>query len=123
MGKNTYDTIGRPLPNRLNVIMTLHPEIEENIEGSLLFTKTPPAQLLKELEAKGFDTIILAGGATINGLFAKGGLIDEMIVTVEPKLFGAGLPLFKGVSLDQDLELLSHEKINEHAIKLHYKFK
>jgi len=33
------------------------------------------------------------------------------------------LPLFKGVSLDQDLELLSHEKINEHAIKLHYKFK
>ncbi len=121
MGKTTYDTIGRPLPGRLNVIMDLHPDVSQNIEGELEFTNTQPAELLGQIEVRGFDRCIIAGGATINGLFLKAGLVDEIKITVEPKLFGEGLSLFRGADVDLDLKLLSCEKISENSVQLHYR--
>ena len=76
MGKTTYDTIGRPLPDRLNVVMDIEPDTSKNIPGSLEFTKTQPKELVKELAGRGFKSIILGGGATINGLFLKENLTN-----------------------------------------------
>ncbi|HKK54251.1 MAG TPA: dihydrofolate reductase family protein, partial [Patescibacteria group bacterium] len=60
------------------------------------------------------------GGANLNSLFLKNKLIDEMIITIEPKIFGAGLDLFSS-EFDANLELKSVEKINNNAINIKYK--
>jgi hypothetical protein len=43
-----------------------------------------------------------------------------MIITIEPKIFGAGLDLFSS-EFDADLELKSFEKINDNALNIRYK--
>jgi len=121
MGKTTYNTIGRPLPGRLNVVMDLKPDTSKNIPGSLEFTNTQPKELIKELESRGFENIILGGGSTINGLFLKENLIDEIWLTIEPKIFGSGLDLFRGVDVNLDLKLKEVRKLDKNVIQARYK--
>ena len=123
MGRTTYDTIGHPLPGRLNIIMDLKADPTQNIEGVLEFTKTQPSQLIQQLEKRGFQQIILGGGATINGLFLKENLIDEIWLTIEPKIFGQGLSLFKDINVDLDLELIEIKQLDKNVIQVKYKIK
>lgn len=121
MGQTTYDTIGRPLHGRLNVVMNPQPDTSKNIPGTLEFTNTQPPELLKELEARGFGTVIIGGGSIINGLFLSQGLLDEVWLTIEPRLFGEGLPLFKGVDVNVDLQLLEVMKLDENVLQVRYR--
>ncbi len=119
MGSRTFDAIGRALPGRLNVVMTRRPEQYESAEN-LVFWSGCPRSLLDDLNAKGFETVVLAGGATINSLFARDGLIDELYLTIAPKLFGQGLSLF-AESLDLDLELKEVRCLQAQTILLIYR--
>jgi len=121
MGETTYDTIGRPLPGRLNVVLSLEPAKREHIPDSLEFTNKSPQEILAGLAGRGFETAILGGGATINGLFLKENLIDEIWLTIEPKIFGDGISLFKGADTDLNLNLLSVEKIDADVLQARYK--
>ena len=93
MGSRTYDTIGGPLPNRRNIILTRDPKRKSKWDN-LEFVDKSPAALLRYLEQEGFSEAVLAGGPTINSLFAREKLIDEVIVTVSPVVFGYGTSLF-----------------------------
>ena len=122
MGWNTYKTLGKPLPGRTIVVMTEH--TQENIEtenGRVLFHSGTPKQILDDLAKESFAEVIIAGGPYTNGWFLRENLIDEVKLTVEPVLFGEGLPLLVGVNTNQKMELVSVEKLNENVISLHYK--
>ena len=120
MGSQTYAPIGKPLPNRFNVVLTRHPE-KYTEKPNLKFSSDPPHEILAFLASKGYRTAILAGGATINTLFLRARLIDEMILTITPKLFGKGLSLFSE-SIDVELELLSYNLLESGHIMLRYRF-
>ena len=121
MGKTTYDTIGKPLPGRLNMVMDFDVSKYENIPGALEYTNKKPEEIIAELESRGFKEMIVGGGATINGLFLSQGLIDEIWLTVEPKVFGNGLSLFKGADVNLDLELIEVKKLDDNVIHVRYK--
>lgn len=121
MGETTYNTIGRPLPGRLNLILSQEPQKKENIPDSLEFIKAEPKEICAMLEKRGFETVILGGGAMVNGSFLKENLIDEIWLTIEPKIFGEGLPLFNGANVDANLELISIEKIADNVLHVRYK--
>ncbi|MBI5023261.1 MAG: dihydrofolate reductase [Candidatus Magasanikbacteria bacterium] len=123
MGETTYNTIGRPLPGRLNVVLSLSPDTSQNIPGVLEFTSTPPRELLQELAGRGFNSVIIGGGATINGLFLKENLIDEVWLTIEPRIFGEGLSLFKGADVNLDLELLEVKQLDSNVLQVRYEVK
>ena len=53
------------------------------------------------------------GGAHISTSFLKAKLIDELWLTIEPKIFGTGGSLVINENLDIELRLLSVEKVNE----------
>jgi dihydrofolate reductase len=118
MGEKTFKTFPSPLPNRLNVVFTL----EKNPPGTegVRWVTGEPEKVIEQLESEGYKSAILGGGAYLNGLFLKKGLIDEIIVTVEPKIFGDGLSLFSG-DFDVNLQLLEMEKLNENSMVLKYK--
>lgn len=121
MGRKTYETFGRPLPGRRIIVMTR--QVRENIngDGTVEFTDTSPQEILKKLESEGREEVILAGGPTINKLFLEANLIDEIKLSVEPKIFGSGLALFEGAVTDRTLELIEIKNITPHVLVLHYR--
>jgi len=119
MGSATYDTIGRPLPGRKNIVLTRKTDRISNKEN-LFFTNQKPAEILEALRLENFDHVILIGGAQINYLFARESLIDEMILTYCPKIFGTGLAVFSE-EISMDLNLLSIENLDENVVCVHYK--
>ncbi len=118
LGSTTYDSIGRPLPNRKNVVLTRNKERVSNAEN-LIFTSQSPEEILDDLENQGYSSVALIGGSTINTLFAQKNLIDEIYITIVPRLFGEGLSLFNN-SLDLQLELLETETIEDGYLLLKY---
>jgi dihydrofolate reductase len=119
MGSRTYATIGKPLPGRLNVIFSRHPERLPQGEG-VLFTRSAPRDLLNDLWARGYKKTILGGGPMINSIFARDRLIDEILVTVSPRIFGSGLTLF-AEPLDLNLSLISTDRLDHDTVLLHYR--
>jgi dihydrofolate reductase len=119
MGSKTFDTFGNPLPNRKNVILTRNKNRISEWEN-LIYTDKKPAEILKNLEKEGYSNAVLAGGATINSLFAREKLIDEIIVTISPKIFGYGISLFSD-QISMELELKEVERVETDLVCLKYK--
>lgn len=121
MGSKTFDTIGRALPARKNIVMTRDKtRISDNKD--LIFTDQTPSQIVKKLKAQGFESAALIGGSVINTLFLKENLITQLHIAVVPQLFGKGLSLFHE-TLDTKLDLVDVKKIDKDHVLLKYKVK
>lgn len=122
MGNNTHKTLGRNPLARLNIVMTRSPELQTSIPDQLEFTSDEPKKILADLAKRRFREVIICGGAEINSLFLLDDLIDELWVTIEPKLFGRGLGLFTDMNLDQNLELITEpERLGKNSILVKYR--
>jgi len=71
------------------------------------FLSGSPEEILKKIEESGFSKIIICGGGEINGLFASVGLVNEIFISVCPRVLGEGIPLFGSFKPKLKLELLS----------------
>ncbi|MDI6777676.1 MAG: dihydrofolate reductase family protein [Patescibacteria group bacterium] len=118
MGDKTFFTFKNPLPGRLNVVFTLekNPPKQENVK----WVTGEPKKVLAELEEMGYKSAILGGGTYMNSQFLERKLIDEIWLTIEPKIFGDGLGVFGG-DFDVDLKLVGVEKLNKNSIAVKYK--
>lgn len=119
MGSRTFDTIGHPLPGRRNIVYTRN-KARVSEQENLVFTDAGPWEILAELEKEGYTEAVLAGGSMVNSLFAEAGAIDEILVTVCPKIFGFGLSVFNEM-VSMDLLLESVERLGDHMVSLKYK--
>lgn len=119
MGSKTFDTLDRPLPGRRVIILTRKKD-RATPWDNVVFTDLPPNKLLTSLEKEGYSHVVVSGGATINALFAKQGLIDELILTYSPTIFGSGVPLFAG-DVSMDLALMKVSRMGDNLIYVHYK--
>jgi dihydrofolate reductase len=115
LGYNTYKTIGRPLPDRLNIV---YASSDVNIEGAEI-TQKEPADLVKDLENRGFKEVAICGGTTIFTMFMEAGLVDKLYITIESVVFGAGMTLFNK-KFEKKLELVSMQKLGEQTVLLEY---
>lgn len=114
MGANTFETFGKPLKGRLNIVYSRN----KQYEGVEVTTKEP-AELLKDLEARGFKEVAICGGATIYTMFMKAGVVDTLCLTIEPLLFGSGVSIFNE-PLEQHLTLLSAKNLSNNVLLLEY---
>lgn len=119
MGSKTYDTIGKPLPGRLNIVMTRNKERKSKWDN-LIYTDASPQSLLADLKKRGYSEVILAGGRTINDIFGQENLIDEIDLTIAPKIFGSGMSLFSR-KLELELELLHLTELEPNVVYLKYR--
>jgi len=66
MGRKTYESIGKPLPGRINVILSrdwsYHPKFTE--KNDVLGASSLP-QALSYLQSKGHDDIFIIGGGSL----------------------------------------------------------
>jgi len=121
MGSKTFDTIGKVLQGRKNIVLT-RDKTRTSQSRDLIFTSQTPKEIINELETQGFASVALIGGSVVNTLFMKENLIDEVHVTIVPRLFGKGLSLFNE-TLDTLLELMDIEKIDHGHVLLKYRVK
>ncbi len=81
-----------------------------------------PRAVIADLEKQGITEILLVGGSELNAAFFKENLINEIYLTIEPKIFGEGLPLAQGIPLEVELRLLKCKQINpQGTLLLHYR--
>ena len=106
MGRATYETVRDQIRNRdkesvQRVIMTRRPQefASEAMPGAVEFTNASPQTVHARLAALDQGDCALLGGAQIHALFLQAGLVDELWLTLEPRLFGSGTPLV-GKALD-----------------------
>lgn len=127
MGSKTYEGARRHIKlgrKQLKIVLTRRPSKyrAEVVPGKLEFSSERPAQLIKRLESKGFGQILLLGGGITNALFLKEGLVDELYVTLEPKIFGRGKALIGEKELEVFLELVKIKRLNQKGtLLLRYK--
>lgn len=100
------------------VVVSSNPDFE--VDPGFELVNSPEAAL-KTLEKQGFESVVLTGGATLNAAFAQAGLIDEVILNVEPVIEGKGIPLFKPEDFELTLELIEMKQSKGKTIQLHYK--
>ncbi|MDI3496467.1 MAG: dihydrofolate reductase [Patescibacteria group bacterium] len=118
MGENTFKTFPSPLKNRLNVVFSYEKNLTET-EG-VKWVSGKASQVLQNLAQEGYKSALLGGGATINSLFLKEKLVSEIVLTIEPKIFGNGLSLFNQ-DFNIDLTLKEVRKLNNNTIMLRYR--
>lgn len=115
MGANTYATIGRPLPNRRNLVYSRELIDTPGVE----VVTEPPDALLARLEREGHDTVAICGGQTIYDAFLQAGVVNEIYLTIEPLLFGTGISLMR-TTFSAQLKLQEVKKLNDHTVMVHY---
>lgn len=118
-GRNTYKTFGdRPLPGRLNIVMTRDPKDKENDKPGVVefFLNKKPKEVIDELKKRGIKKVFIGGGSVINSLFLNDCLIDEIWISVQPKVFGTGLKVFTDEKRDINLKLKTAKRSNQTVI-------
>lgn len=80
MGRKTFESIGRPLPNRLNLVLSRSaPQIVESENLKAFATKKELLEFIKKAE----KDVYIIGGASIYTLFADD--IEKWLVTEIPQ--------------------------------------
>lgn len=130
MGRATYDTIGRPLPRRVIVVLTRDSEKQaelarqklkmDYLPNNLRFTSKSPREVLQALLTEGYQQVALCGGASLYQLFTEEDLVDEMFITVEPIEFGEGIKLFKDNKIFGNFQLVKETALNERGTILQH---
>jgi len=116
MGRKTFETIGKPLPERLNIVYSRQPGQEAK---DLRFISKSPRQLIKELGKEGYKEIAICGGASIYTMFMKAGIVNKIYLTVESVVFGKGVRLFNQ-EIEAKLRLERVEKLSKETVLLEY---
>jgi dihydrofolate reductase len=119
MGRKTFDTIGKGLKGRRVIVMTRQQGLQHDDSG-VEYTNLAPKDLVHQLQSEGVEQLVVAGGSAIYRQFMEEGLVTDVFLTVEPILFGHGVPLCT-LPEPQRFELGDVHKLGEHTVLLHYK--
>lgn len=116
MGGETYrisrDFIRQKLATRRRVVVTRDPArwAADHVPDRLEFTSDSPTDIVRRLRAQGHRQCALLGGSQIHSLFLDSGLVDRLLLSVEPRLFGSGTPLLHRAA-DPGLSLEKYERL------------
>jgi dihydrofolate reductase len=120
MGLNTWESIGRPLPNRLNIILSRTAQITESDNIKVLRSKGEVLELAEELDTD----LFIIGGARTYATFAD--VIDKWLVTEVPETvqdadtfmdpgFLNGFTLQQVKTLEGELQVKTYERLQNWA--------
>lgn len=128
MGSKTYDTAKKNMihkPETLRVVMTRRPQTyqDQSIPGQLEFASDTVEELVQRLSDRGYSEGLLIGGAHITKLFLEKNLIQDLLLTLEPYVFGVGRPFAEEGDYLNQMQLLEVKRLNQKGtLLLHYAF-
>ncbi|WP_394836557.1 dihydrofolate reductase family protein [Pendulispora rubella] len=126
MGRETYD-LGRkfgvtnPYPTMEQYVFSR--TLKESPDPAVKVVSENVAGLVRELKNRQGKDIWLCGGADVASQLFTEGLIDEVIVKVNPVLFGSGKTMFSDQVKLTALELVDKKFFNSGVVVLRYRVK
>jgi dihydrofolate reductase len=122
MGSATYEAaraIIQPSADKPRIILTRTPErFAGERQPGLVFSAYTPQEVVRQIRRDGRKSVLLVGGAQTNARFLDNGLVDELVVVIEPLLFGAGAPLVRRLGQTIQLRLVDCERLNSQGTLL-----
>ncbi|WP_256005659.1 dihydrofolate reductase family protein [Pedobacter deserti] len=128
IGRKSYETLQKHVAEHGGEAVPGMPPLQEYVfsntlqqvkDGAVLVSGDSmlEAQRLKEMPGK---DIWLFGGASLNEVMMKAGLVDELWLSVHPILLGSGRPLFTGQDHRSQLTLLESKTYETGLVSLRY---
>lgn len=122
MGRRSFKQSFTNLTKAPIYVLTTDFNLLNNSTKQVIFTNKEPTELIHELKQRKFKNILLLGGQVTNTNFLLQGLVDNVKLTIEPKMFGTGLPLMSYSKTNIKLKLTNIEQLNSQGtIRLCYK--
>ncbi|MEJ5261680.1 MAG: dihydrofolate reductase [Ignavibacterium sp.] len=78
MGRKTFETLGKPLKDRLNVVLTKNPDFKTDFDEVIIFSSLDDA--LQFCRNNNYEKVFIIGGAEIYKLALP--IVDEMIISI-----------------------------------------
>ena len=79
-----------------------------------------PSEALKILMDRGIEEAIVGGGRAVAYSFMRDGLVDYIVIDLQPVAFGVGTPVFGDDVGTPQLRLQESSTLNDDAIRLRY---
>ncbi|HEC73932.1 MAG TPA: dihydrofolate reductase [Methylophaga aminisulfidivorans] len=79
-----------------------------------------PSQALELLSQAGIEEAIIGGGRAVACAFMREGLIDYIVVDLQPSLFGEGISVFGEAIPETQLKLIESQSLNQNTLRLRY---
>ena len=141
MGRKTYETFNQPLPGRVVLVQTKDTltwqqkqadlgtkvkivdnqtdlkTLENDGRTQVWATNLEIDRLHQLLVDTGVKELAVCGGASIYTQWLLSGLVDELYLTVEPIIFGAGVKLFNQ-PVELRFKIVEEKRLNDHGTRL-----
>lgn len=121
-GHNTFKMFGKKLKDRTVIVLGKY-DFDEVVDGIYYFNSVE--KIIDFVNKRRAKKVFICGGSNTNTSFL--GNIQEIYLTIEPKLFGCGMDLFCDTSIGdklyKNIELKKIKKLNKNSIFLNYVLK
>ena len=122
VGRNSFEQVNNPEMGAAlhpkNKIVLSSKEIDLADSDWQLAKSTKEA--LKILEDAGVEEAIIGGGRAVAYSFMSEGLVDYIVIDLQPVAFGEGTAVFGDTIGVAQLKLLDTKPLNENALRLRY---
>ncbi len=127
MGRTTFETVvsfGVEWPYTKPVFVLSHTlnDIPEHLENKVFLVRGSLKEVLRIIHEKGWHTLYIDGGQTIQNFLSEG-LIDEFRITTIPILLGGGTLLFGELDQSIMLEHITSKVFLNQIVQDHYRVK
>ncbi len=124
MGRKTYDIVMDmgvewPYVGLDSYIVTTNKNYEIKTPDTYLLTGDIK-DFVTQLKEKSPKDIWLIGGGHLNTYFINNNLLDQMIISIVPKIIGEGIPLFAHKPAETNWKLIKTETFNTGLVNLTY---
>ena len=121
IGYNAYRLLLEKKFNFLNTKVVVLSKENAGTLGRDVSSASTPQDALNLFATSTSGNVLLAGGMSTLNAFIAAGLIDELILDIEPVLSGGTSGLFPALSKRIQLELIGMRKIGAATMQMHYR--
>jgi dihydrofolate reductase len=124
MGRNTYEVglkegFSSPYPTLRQYVFSR--SYHESPDPQVTLVSGDAAEAVQTLKQEDGKAIWLCGGSALASTLLMAGLIDRLILKLNPVVFGAGIPLFAPVVTQVLTDLTDHKRYPSGHMVLHYR--
>jgi dihydrofolate reductase len=127
MGRRTYEVGKRMTEGKANPYAGIKTYVFSRTlasqTGELEIRSGDPVRFIRELKRQAGKEICIMGGGDFARTLLEGGVIDEIGFNIQPILLGSGIPLFREMKRQINLELLDCRRFKNGCVYVLYRVK